>query len=207
MARATVARLRDLANSLPPNSPFPSERDLVRDLGVSRTTIRQALHVLEEQNQLVRIGRIGRYTPSVPTPLTLSGSTKEEREARAIYESALIKSLAETFDQNNSSSLLKFLESHLKAVSEVPETEHGQVRLAKLNTEFHLKVAEFHSNDRLVTMLHLAIDHASQQVFRVLDKEVIALQHKMVVHAILLGDPTLADRSMALNLAYELALS
>ena len=203
---ATTSKLRDLTQSMPPDSPFPSERVLSEQLGVSRTTIRSALRALEGEGRLLRRGRTGRYTRGVESISGSPAPTREEREARLIYESAVIKDLASNIDPIRHPELIKYLNHHLAIIQDIPKTEQGQRELTVENASFHKQLASFHSNDRVTAMLYLAIDEMSTNEFRYIDKEVITLQHKLMVQAILLGEPQLADNSVRLNLSYELDL-
>lgn len=204
--RAT-ATLRDLTHSLGPGAPFPSERDLAAKLGVSRTTIRAAIKMLEVEGRVIRHGRTGRYIPENAPSSTEEYPSREERQARAIYESALMKDLAKNIKQDQYQALVECLDAHISAIHDVPETEEGQPVLAAHNATFHKQLASFHDNSRGVSMLNLAIDQTSAHRFRHLDKELMILHHKAIVRSLLLRDAVLTEGAMMLNLSYELDFS
>jgi GntR family transcriptional regulator len=49
-----VLRKRILSGDIEPSRPIPTERELCREFGVSRTTVRQALMILESEGLIVR---------------------------------------------------------------------------------------------------------------------------------------------------------
>lgn len=207
VALRTAVALRDLTHSLGPGSPFPSERDLATKLGVSRTTIRAAIKMLEAEGRVIRHGQIGRYIPENVPSSTGEHPSREERQARVIYESALIKDLAKSIKQEQYQALVQCLDTHISAIHDVPETEEGQSMLAAHNATFHKQLASFHDNSRAVSMLNLAIDQTSARHFRYLDKELMILHHKAIVRSLLLKDVLLTEGAMMLNLSYELDFS
>jgi GntR family transcriptional regulator, nutrient-sensing system regulator len=75
---------RDLAEkiaALPPGSPVPPERTLASQLGISRTTVRQALAELEMEGRLRRIQGKGTFvaSPKMAQPLQLTSYSEEVR--------------------------------------------------------------------------------------------------------------------------------
>ncbi len=60
---ATVAAIADAirANKFPAGSQLPAEMELMQMLGVSRTTLREALRTLEEQGRIVRRRGLGTF--------------------------------------------------------------------------------------------------------------------------------------------------
>ncbi len=67
--------------ALPPGSPVPPERALAAELGISRTTVRQALAELEMEGRLHRIQGKGTFvaTPKMAQALQLTSYTEEMR--------------------------------------------------------------------------------------------------------------------------------
>ena len=63
---ATTLRDAIRRGDFPPNTAIPSERQLGETYGVSRTTVRSALQVLEEQGIAQRVPGSGTYVRSVP---------------------------------------------------------------------------------------------------------------------------------------------
>ncbi len=75
-----------------PGSQLPPEKDLVSSLGVSRTTVREALRVLEQQGLIVRRRGLGTFVVETPMMKDLSsnsGITAMIREAGYVPESHL----------------------------------------------------------------------------------------------------------------------
>lgn len=163
--------------------------------------------MLEVEGRVIRHGRTGRYIPENAPSSTEEYPSREERQARAIYESALMKDLAKNIKQDQYQALVECLDAHISAIHDVPETEEGQPVLAAHNATFHKQLASFHDNSRGVSMLNLAIDQTSAHRFRHLDKELMILHHKAIVRSLLLRDAVLTEGAMMLNLSYELDFS
>lgn len=83
---ATVSALADAirTNKFPPGSQLPSEMELMQMLGVSRTTLREALRTLEEQGRIVRRRGLGTFVSerSIVKDLSINfGITEMIRQA------------------------------------------------------------------------------------------------------------------------------
>jgi GntR family transcriptional regulator len=75
-----LLRLRITAEDPPSDGPLPSERELARELGVSRMTIRQALRELTDEGAVFTAPGRGtfRASPRLPRPLgALTGFTQD----------------------------------------------------------------------------------------------------------------------------------
>jgi len=77
--------------ALPPGSPVPPERTLAMELGISRTTVRQALAELEMEGRLHRIQGKGTFvaTPKMAQTLQLT-SYSEETRAHGLHPASRI---------------------------------------------------------------------------------------------------------------------
>src|SRR5512140_1990641 len=102
---ATVTAIADAirANKFPPGSQLPAEMELMQMLGVSRTTLREALRTLEEQGRIVRRRGLGTFVSERPIVKDLSinfgitemirqaGYTPKTGECRVLREAASAK--------------------------------------------------------------------------------------------------------------------
>lgn len=83
---ATVTAIADAirGNKFPPGSQLPSELELMQILGVSRTTLREALRTLEEQGSIIRRRGLGTFVSerSIVKDLSINfGITEMIRQA------------------------------------------------------------------------------------------------------------------------------
>lgn len=83
--------------ALPPGSPVPPERTLASELGISRTTVRQALAELEMEGRLRRIQGKGTFvaSPKMAQPLQLT-SYSEEVRAQGMHPASRILDVSTT---------------------------------------------------------------------------------------------------------------
>jgi GntR family transcriptional regulator len=75
------SQLLELIGAMPPGSPVPPERELARDYGTSRTTVRQALAELVVEGRLLRRQGTGTFVakPKVAQSLELASYTEGMR--------------------------------------------------------------------------------------------------------------------------------
>jgi GntR family transcriptional repressor for pyruvate dehydrogenase complex len=144
-------------SNLQPGDRLPSERDLAEQLGVSRTSVRQALKVLEASQRLEsRIGS-GTYVASPVTrdPVGLSallpdkidtGFLRKLIAARCCIERAVFKECCERVDRQGLESLQALLDDN------VHDFVHGENNEGGLDLSFESKVAELAGNPILFRM-------------------------------------------------------
>jgi GntR family transcriptional regulator len=74
LANGTASILRSAIQQgkYPPGSQLPTELDLIDMLGVSRTTVREALRSLEQQGLIIRRRGLGTFVPETPIVKDLS---------------------------------------------------------------------------------------------------------------------------------------
>ena len=89
-----------VATRLKPGQPIPSERELVRQLGVSRVTVRQAITDLVEAGGLERVHGKGTFVtgPQLDTRLYLNSFSREMRARGLQPETVVLEASEEPAD-------------------------------------------------------------------------------------------------------------
>jgi DNA-binding FadR family transcriptional regulator len=189
-----------------PGSRLPPERDLARDLGVSRPSVREALIALEIEGLVeVRIGS-GIYVRSVPnghardTADALAGPFELLR-ARYVIEAECAAIAARSAKR-----------AHLRAMgAALDEMEHelsaGGVPLPA-DRQFHLRIAEATGNGALVHVIRLLWDERGGELFKRLEDHYDSPQlwqsaiaeHRMVLKSIAARDADAARAAMQRHL-------
>lgn len=143
------------SRQLPPGSRLPPERDLAVQLGVSRNSVREAVHELELKRLVER--RSGRGTIVLDTSRTtphgnlLEELSKEERDLleimdfRLAIEPPIAGLAAERATRGNLSRLTSILDEMAN--------ERSATRTAELDYAFHSAIARATQN-RLLVRLH-----------------------------------------------------
>lgn len=179
---------RILRLEMPPGSYF-TEGELVVDLGIGKTPVREALTRLRQEGFVLATARSGYQI----APVTI----KEARDllaTRTLLEGTAAKQAA---DGNRDPDRLHELES-LCVTSYVPQDPNSVARFLEANTAFHAGVAELSGNsvladllrlvlERLERLFHLGLALASQP-------EEVVHAHTDLVAAILHGDGDEAQR-------------
>jgi len=192
---------------------LPPERDLARQLGVSRPSVREALIALEVEGLVeVRIGS-GIYVTGVPREAPQPEGEQpaagpfELLRARYVIESECaalaaksakktqVAAIEEAFDQ---------MQAHMKQHREPP---------LDADRVFHLRIAEATGNGALVAVVKMLWDERTGPLYQQLEHHydspalwVAALaEHRAVVHAIAAHDADAARAAMQrhLNHAYN----
>jgi GntR family transcriptional repressor for pyruvate dehydrogenase complex len=188
---------------------LPTERELVRQFGVSRVTVRDALRTLEAGG-LIRIRMGGQGGPYVAHPdvrvlsenlgnqLQLSGCTFQElAEARLTLETAAVRLAAERAGPAD----LEALEAALQE-ADAPRA----VGSAGASLDFHEAVARA-SHNRAIWMMFAATRTLIREAFDQLHARQPDMPgsarraHRAMLDAISAHDPERADRLMREHLA------
>lgn len=153
-----IQRITELIEQQPqPGDRLPSERELSESLGVSRTSIRQALKVLEAAGKVeTRVGS-GTYVTDNVThdanilSLIRTGVSKEFIKslivARSGIERTIFEECYEKFTPENIQELRDLLQEHEQEVNYDMDHEDGGLDLS-----FEAKVAEINGNDILIKL-------------------------------------------------------
>ncbi|UGQ09817.1 GntR family transcriptional regulator [Yinghuangia sp. ASG 101] len=199
---------------VPPGARFPSERELAARLGVSRITLREALHALRQAGRVeVRRGRFGGTFVTLPPPLPPTAEVRRRAEDmgpgledalafRRVLEVGAVQVLATTALDDAQRELLL---TRLDAVDHATPEDYR-----RLDTAFHLTLAELTGSCSLTA----AAADVRMRLNELLDAipvlarniEHSATQHAAIVRAILAPDPEAARRATTQHLDATAAL-
>ena len=188
--------LRD--GRLAPGDQLPPERDLTRQLGVSRVSVRDALRMLEAHGLVeVRVGARGGAFVTAPAPtlvgesvthmLMLSSVTPAQvTEARMVFELGILQLACE-----------HATEEDLRELEEICDRADANVAASRydpaLSAEFHTRLARCTHND-VIALLAEALQGplaGSLREARRVDPQAGqqgALEHRALVEALRAGD-------------------
>jgi GntR family transcriptional repressor for pyruvate dehydrogenase complex len=199
-----VAQIRD--GRLTPNEKLPSERELIQMLGVSRSSVREALQSLVAMGLVeIRQGK-GAFVRDPLPQLDLNGNfdtyprrlqqemRRQLNEARLVLEQGIITLAAQKSDEPGKTHLRQILDNYWSSgglAAEVVDWEsHDQI---------HLTIAQAAGNQFLVqilrTLLDMVPDHLREIGARYGSPEEIDRRleadrhiHMQLCEAIILGD-------------------
>jgi DNA-binding FadR family transcriptional regulator len=201
-----------------PGERFPAERELAAQLGISRLTLREAIHELHEAGYVCsRRGRLGgtfvTYTRPSPDSAELRRLVMEDADKltdaltfRLAVEAGAAEALA---TQCGAGDVAVGLAASLLArLDEVNAA--GPADYRRLDTLFHLSIAELTGSSLLAASCADARMRLNDflNAIPVLQRNIdhTAGQHRDIVEAILAGDATAARNAVAEHLEGTAAL-
>lgn len=199
-------RERILRGDFPEGTALPPERELVTQTRMSRTTVREALRILEVQGLVtIRTGRAGGAFVQRPGGESVASSVDLVIRGRQIRMSALLEtrealepSCAELAARHRSDSDLE----HLEAANEAMAAEEDPLtNFLQANIDWHMAVATAGHNE-LLSGFMLAISraiYAATDNSAFIDIEVrraTVAAHRAITAAIREQDPEAAARRM-----------
>ncbi len=196
------------AGDFKPGDRLPAERDLAEQFDVSRTTIREAIIALEIQGMVdVRIGS-GVYVSetrarSKSAPIEMDIGAFELTEARLLIEGEVAALAAVNATKEDIADLERLLVDMGKA--NVKGDGSGEL----VDRQFHERIAICTRNSAMVAMVEQlwTIRNRSPQCVRLFDKsrnrgnQPVVDEHKAIVDALQIGDPTAARAAMRNHLS------
>ena len=197
---------------LAPGTKLPPERELAAYFKVARSSLRQALKVLEIIGVITQKVGDGSYlNPDASSVLAvpmeflflLDDTTVEElSELRFIMEPALAAKAAE---RANSADIALIRQS----ITDLEGSEGDRVRLVASDLLFHRAIFQASGNrltGRLFQTIHSAMLHMITMTSQLVDIEHTVAFHKTILRAIEQRDPELAARLMTAHLVDASAL-
>jgi len=184
-----------------PGDPLPSERQLMDDFGVSRSSLREAFRVMELLGLIESVPGKGRFVRHPKSPaedekhIRLEDSAVLElMEARRILDPAIA---AESAMRATSSDLTRMLR-----VLTATEKRLGDPNLrAQADFDFHLALAEATHNFVFVNITRMNFDRimaTHDKIYNLLeDKDAFLLEHRSMYEAILDHNVDLARETAA----------
>jgi DNA-binding FadR family transcriptional regulator len=138
---------------LAPHSRLPPERELAAELGISRSTLRQALTTLVQSGHLISIrGRGGGNFVSAQPPLSESGGEPLDQQAWAVldYRVAIECGSVLLASERVSAEQIERLEALVaKMTGEVEDFEEYR----RTDIRFHIAIAEAAGSPRLIAAM------------------------------------------------------
>ncbi len=197
-----VEKLKESISSgeILPGDPLPSERQLMDNFGVSRSSLREAFRVMELLGLIESVpgkGRFVRYPKSVAEDeknIRLEDSAVLElMEARRVLDPAIAAASAMRATSSDLTKILRVLTSTEKRL--------GEPRMrAQADFDFHLALAEATHNFVFVNITRMNFDlimATHDKIYNLLeDKDAFLREHRLMYEAILDHDVELA-REMA----------
>ncbi|HSC24373.1 MAG TPA: FadR/GntR family transcriptional regulator [Casimicrobiaceae bacterium] len=189
-----------------PGARLPPERDLARELGVSRPSVREALIALEVEGMVeVRIGS-GIYVRKLPNGDAHDGADAlagpfELLRARYVIESECAALAAKSAKRGQ----LRGLEATLDEMD--VELAAGRLPLPA-DRQFHLGIAEATGNGALVHVIRLLWDERGGELYKKLEDHYDSPplwraaigEHRAVLKAVAAHDPGAARAAMQRHL-------
>jgi DNA-binding FadR family transcriptional regulator len=204
LAETVGAQLAEAVRDLPPGTRVPSERDLMKSLGVGRSTVREALNGLALLGLVdIRHG-LGVFVAERPSEqeielsdldkALLKGVTRDFIEARLVVEVEVARLAAERRTEADLQRIADTIET-LKSKDRAPTDEALEPA-----TQFNLAVADAAHNEVLAgvigSFVQLMLERAGKlyerEGFRSWDIE----EHSLIYEAIAASDAELAASRM-----------
>jgi GntR family transcriptional repressor for pyruvate dehydrogenase complex len=207
---ADILRKRILAGDFPVDTALPPERDLVEQAQMSRTTIREALRILEAQGFVrIRTGRAGGAFVRLPGDESVASSVEFFIKGNRIRMAALLETreaiepaLARFAAQRGTDEDLALMD---KANAAMTAPNAPLADFLQANVDWHVAVAQASHNELLVGFMSalsraLYLSTENQQFIDDNIRRVTARAHKAITESIRAHDAEAAVRRMSRHL-------
>jgi len=185
---------------------LPSEKILGEQLGVSRTAIREALKVLETIGLIETKRGVGRFVrnfnyeillKNLPYSLKLDiNNFWEVFEVRFCLESWFIAKDINRYTQSD----IKKLNSVVNKIEELVKENADELELVDIHSKFHCTLYQNSENSLLIDLIKIFStiqrNLTALHRYKTRDRYSFIKQHRMLIKAIELRDPLLAQKRL-----------
>jgi DNA-binding FadR family transcriptional regulator len=196
----------------PVGSLLPAERDLAEQLGVSRTSVREALIALEVSGKVsIRVGHGVQILQATPRPEHLGASVEvseadigpiQMMEARRLVEPRS----AELAAVNRDAANLERIERAMEAGSRAESVQSAEYR--DWDQAFHIEIAKASGNAALTLLIGTLWDYRRKPMFEKIEELLMGpdrlyktpVEHRRIFEAIAAGDRVAARKAMKAHL-------
>jgi DNA-binding FadR family transcriptional regulator len=193
-----------------PGDQLPAERELMEELGVGRSAVREAMLSLQRMG-LVTVSSGERSRVTAPTAkvlveelsgaarllLSQEGGVQRFQEARALFEIGLARMAAQRATQSDLSVLREALEANRRSIG-----DHAD--FMRTDVAFHYAIAEIPGNPIFTSLYNAVVEWLTEQ--RGISGqargagEAAYAAHERVYQAIAAHDPVAAEQAMQQHL-------
>jgi len=185
---------------------LPSEKELAEGLGISRTSIREALIALKTLGMIETKRGIGRFIKSFNYEAILQNlSYRLELDTNNFWEALEVRFCLESWFivkeiNKYTPSDIKNFNQILDKLEELVQKEAEEERLIEIHTKFHCALYENSKNSLMIDLIkifstiqrNLTILHR----YKTRNREIFIDYHRALVKAIELKDPILAQKRL-----------
>ena len=189
-----------------PGDQLPSEKDIMEELGVGRSTVREAMLALQKMGlATVKSGERARVT--TPTAqvlvdelsgaarllLSQKGGVQRFQEARALFEIGLARIAAQTATKDDIERLRQALEANRQAFGDSDE-------MMSTDVAFHYVIAAIPGNEIFTALYNAVVEWLTEQRETSLRApraaQLAYAAHERIFKAIATHDPAAAEAAM-----------
>jgi GntR family transcriptional repressor for pyruvate dehydrogenase complex len=198
-----------IGGQLQPGDKLPSELELARQFGVSRTAVREAMKALSHKGLIdVSAGRGTYVTDSIPRVMRstlgmlkmgLEEGTRYLTEVRDILEPEIAALAASRREEEHISAMMEAY-----AAMEASMQQEDIDAFIESDLDFHLALAEAAQNPLIPILIDSIVDLLRESRARVVrirgGVERAQSLHKVIMEAVVAGDPEAAREAMQAHL-------
>ncbi len=188
---------------LPPGTRLPPERELAEQLGISRSTLRQALTTLVQSGHLISLrGRSGGTFVSEEPPMS-SGRKKLRADWHAVLDQrvAIECGAALLAAERGSEHAFESLDALIEQMDEPPDFDAYR----RADVRFHIALAEAAAAPRLVALMTEVQGQMSELISLIAHPQTVLehanVEHRRIVKCLRGGDGVGAIRILRDHLA------